>query len=300
MLLPASATCVNYELIRWQRWLMGHRLHWQEVTHEHVQQWLQAVSTQAHATVVKRSWVLRKLYEWAQQAGHVQTSPWLRIARPIYRGWQTPRFTPCKQAVLRLLEQPDIRTPHGIRDRAMLELLYAAGLRASELLSLHVLNVSEGLKDRHIRVTGKGQVERMVVYHETAQHWLDLYLKTARPWLLERIGKPRNQFFVHDKGRDGQLSYRVLRTLVRRYADAAGMPLLTAHSLRHAFATHLYHGGASLSVIQQLLGHSDLQTTTIYARPDPERLRHLVEHHHPRGLYYVQPRRRSRWSEDDT
>ena len=86
MLLPASATCVNYELIRWQRWLMGHRLQWQEVTHEHVQQWLQAVSTQAHATVVKRSWVLRKLYEWAQQAEHVQTRPWLRIARPIYRG----------------------------------------------------------------------------------------------------------------------------------------------------------------------------------------------------------------------
>lgn len=290
-LLPASVACVHYELARWQRWLAGNRLDWRQVTVVHVREWLRAISVQAHSTVIKRAWVLRRLYGWALRMELIEANPWTLVSQPICRPWQMPRFTPSQQAVERLLEQPDVRTLHGIRDRAMLEMLYACGLRASELLGLHVLDVQCGFRGRHVRVLGKGMVERMVVYHETAQHWLDLYMQAARPQLLARAGKrQQEQFFVHDAGRNGQLSYRVLRTLIRRYADAAGMPLLTAHSLRHAFATHLYHAGAALSIIQQLLGHRNLQTTTIYAKPDLEHLRYLIEWHHPRGQYYTDPR----------
>lgn len=283
------------ELIRWQRWLDMRGLTWQQVSSADLTVWLgEIVGLQARSTVDKRSWVLRRLYRWALQCGHTSTDPWLRIARPSspYR-WR-PRFTPSPDAVMRLLIQPDTGTFRGVRDRAILELLYASGLRAAELLSLRVDQINAA--ERAIRVIGKGQIERMVVYGESAQTWLRYYLLGARSRLLQPVGRPSIQLFVNDKG-SGSLSYAVLRAIIRRHADAAGLPLLTAHSLRHAFATHLYQGGANLQVIQMLLGHACIATTTIYAKTSAKHLTKLLDRHHPRGALYEARSHKRDWHE---
>jgi len=191
-----------------------------------------------------------------------------------------------------LLLQPDTGTSRGVRDRTIIELLYASGLRASELLGLRVDQINP--KERAIRVMGKGQIERMVVYGESARTWLRYYLLGTRSRLLRRTGRNHYQLFVNDKG-DGNLTYGVLKSIIRRHADAAGMPLLTAHSLRHAFATHLYQGGANLRVIQMLLGHACLATTTIYAKTSAKQLTELIDRHHPRGSRYEGMHRMDTW-----
>lgn len=261
------------ELIRWQR-----------VSTADLEVWLgEIVGLQARSTVDKRSWVLRRLYRWALQCGHTPTDPWLGIIRPSSPCRWRPRFTPSPDAVGRLLIHPDAGTSRGVRDRAILELLYASGLRAAELLGLRVDQINAA--ERAIRVIGKGQVERMVVYGESARTWLRNYLLGARGRLLQRIGRHSHQLFVNDKG-SGTLSYAALRAIIRRHADAVGLPLLTAHSLRHAFATHLYQGGTNLRVIQMLLGHACIATTTIYAKTSTKHLTELLDRHHPRGARY--------------
>ena len=132
---------------------------------------------------------------------------------------------------------------------------------------------------------GKGQRERLVIYGEQAALWLRYYAHVARRELLWKVG-PTEQFFVNDT-RSGELTYPVVRRSIKRYALAAGLPLVTAHALRHAFATHLYQAGANLRVIQMLLGHVMLETTTVYARTSTEQMLALLERHHPRGEHYV-------------
>lgn len=253
-----------------------------------------ALACQAPKTVDKRIWVLRRLYRWAALEGLVDEDPWRRIVRPVNPPQWHPRYVPSRSQVMDLLLQPDTCTQKGIRDRAILELLYGAGLRASELISLNMHQVSAGLEDGCIQVMGKGQRERLVIYGKHAAYWLRHYMKEAR-WALLRKAGTVEQFFVNDTP-SGELTYPVLRRTVKRYAGAAGMPLVTAHALRHAFATHLYQNGANLRVIQMLLGHAMLQTTTVYARACTEHLRGLIERHHPRGeLYTPLPTLRERW-----
>ena len=237
---------------------------------------------------------MRRLYRWAALEGLVDEDPWRRIVRPVNPPQWHPRYVPSRSQVMDLLLQPDTCTQKGIRDRAILELLYGAGLRASELISLNMHQVSAGLEDGCIQVMGKGQRERLVIYGKHAAYWLRHYMKEAR-WALLRKAGTVEQFFVNDTP-SGELTYPVLRRTVKRYAGAAGMPLVTAHALRHAFATHLYQNGANLRVIQMLLGHAMLQTTTVYARACTEHLRGLIERHHPRGeLYTPLPTLRERW-----
>lgn len=291
-LAASTITVVRYELVRWHAWLARRGRHWLHVTADDLCAWLRCVvSTQSHATADKRIWVLRRLYGWAVQEGWLLASPWERIARPRSPPPWRPRFTPSHCAVQRLLAQPDTLTARGIRDRAILELLYASGLRASELLALTVCQVRSGAAERCIRIMGKGGYERLVVYGEPAAVWMRHYVQVARRWLLS-TQSGLDQFFVNEGGR---LSYKALRTMVRRYADAAGLPLLTAHSLRHAFATHLYQGGAGLRAIQMLLGHVSVETTTVYTRPEVEWLREFIERHHPRGEHYTPPLPRRHW-----
>lgn len=294
-LANSTLRCVRYELPRWARWLSDRGRCWHRVTRCDLVNWMSdALACQAPKTVDKRIWVLRRLYRWATLEGLVDEDPWRRIVQPVNPPQWQPRYVPTRSQVMDLLEQPDTRTLKGIRDRAILELLYGAGLRASELISLNTCQISAGLEDGCIKVMGKGQHERLVIYGKHAAFWLRHYMNAARSELLRRAGAVE-QFFVNDTP-SGELTYPVMRRAVKRYASAASLPLVTAHGLRHAFATHLYQNGANLRVIQMLLGHAMLETTTAYARACTEHMRTLIERHHPRGELYVPlPTLRERW-----
>ena len=181
-----------------------------------------------------------------------------------------------------LLAAPLVDTPLGLRDRAMFELIYACGLRVTELVSLKVFQVS--LSEGVLRVMGKGSKERLVPFGAVAAEWLERYLAQARPALL---GSQLNEaLFVTARGsKSGEAMTRVMFwTLVKKYARLAGIQRpLSPHTLRHAFATHLLNHGADLRAVQMLLGHADISTTTIYTHVARERLQTLHALHHPRG-----------------
>ena len=178
-----------------------------------------------------------------------------------------------------LLAAPDLETAQGLRDRAMLELLYACGLRVSELvtLGLQQLNLRNGI----IRVTGKGSKERLIPVGEVAQEIISDYLTGSRPKLLR--GRSRSEaLFVTNRG--SAMTRQAFWYMVKRYAKRAGIRKpLSPHTLRHAFATHLLNHGADLRVVQMLLGHSDISTTQIYTHVARARLKDLHSKHHPRG-----------------
>lgn len=178
-----------------------------------------------------------------------------------------------------LLAAPDMATPLGLRDRAMFELMYAAGLRVSELVTLPAtaLNLRQGV----LRVVGKGGKERLVPLGEEAQHWLERYLAEARPQLAGK--RPPAQLFLGSGG--APPSRQQFWQLVKRYAGAAGIDpkRISPHGLRHSFATHLLNRGADLRALQLLLGHSSLSTTQIYTLVAREHLQQLHAKHHPRG-----------------
>lgn len=176
-----------------------------------------------------------------------------------------------------LLAAPDIETTVGLRDRAMLELLYASGLRVSELIALQLVSVN--LRQGVVRVVGKGNKERLVPVGETALDWLQRYLREARQELLPAGG---SVLFPSRRGRT--MTRQTFWHAIKRYALAAGIQKdISPHTLRHAFATHLVDNGADLRAVQMMLGHSDLSTTQIYTHVAQQRLQSLLREHHPRG-----------------
>jgi integrase/recombinase XerD len=183
-----------------------------------------------------------------------------------------------EEEVTDLLNAPDINEPIGMRDRAMLELLYASGLRVSELVTVKVNEVST--QDGVVRVTGKGSKTRLVPMGQEAASWIDKYLKYARPDILQK--KLCDALFVTNRA--DMMSRQAFWYLIKRYALMAGINKpMSPHVLRHAFATHLLNHGADLRVVQMLLGHSDISTTQIYTHVARERLKQLHSVHHPRG-----------------
>ncbi len=228
-------------------------------------------------TANRRLTVFRRYFHWALREGAMREDPTLRLqaARPPLR---VPG-TLSEAQVEALLNAPDAATPLGLRDRAMLEVLYASGLRVSELVGLRLFQVS--MNDGIVRVTGKGSKERLVPFGEVARLWLQRYLAEARPALL--AGRQTEDLFV--TGREGAAMTRMnFWLIVRRYAMQAGIrSKLSPHTLRHAFATHLLNHGADLRAVQLLLGHADISTTTIYTHVARERLKTLHAQHHPRG-----------------
>ena len=198
-----------------------------------------------------------------------------------------PRSLPkalAEREIEALLTAPDVETPPGLRDRAMLELMYAAGLRVSELVGMVATAVN--LRQGVIRVVGKGGKERLVPLGEEAQHWLERYLAQSRTKLAEsKLGDKRNAspLFL-DKGA-AALTRQQFWRLVKRYAVIAGIAQsrISPHGLRHSFATHLLNHGADLRALQMLLGHSSLSTTQIYTLVAREQLKRLHKQHHPRG-----------------
>ena len=183
-----------------------------------------------------------------------------------------------EQDVLLLLHAPNTSESLGLRDRTMLELMYATGLRVSELVDLSVEEVNR--RQGVIRTVGKGNKDRLVPMGEEAQNWLDRYMEEARPILLK--GEAQTRLFV-TRRRQG-MTRQAFWYLIKRYGLLAGITRdLSPHTLRHSFATHLLNHGADLRVVQMLLGHSDLSTTQIYTHVANERLKSLHEQHHPRG-----------------
>ena len=219
---------------------------------------------------------LKRLFRYLLRQNRVDVDPTLQIATP-----KLPRGLPktlTEQDVELLLNAPDVDTPLGMRDRTMLEVLYASGLRVSELVSLSVAQVS--LDMGVVRVMGKGSKERLVPLGEEALDWLRRYLKEARPALL--AGKLSDAMFVTGRG-DG-MTRQMFWYLIKRHAKHGGLAKpLSPHTLRHAFATHLLNHGADLRVVQLLLGHADISTTQIYTHVARERLKQLHAQHHPRG-----------------
>lgn len=281
-----SLRVVEGELHRWNTWLFENRLNHNTVTSINVQQWLAvAVEKWSSKTIDKKIWVLRSFYTWAEQQNFISSSPWRLIVNPKRIKWM-PRFTPSESQVSLLLSQPDIKFALGIRDRAILELIYATGIRASELVNLKFHHVS--LKQRSIIVMGKGRRERMVIFGEQALFWLNRYFEIRRQLIANYDSIP-SELFISTKSGNG-LNYSALRRLVGAYAATARVRL-TAHSLRHAFASHMYARGADLRMIQMLLGHASLSSTSIYAKPSLTHLQLFIEQHHPRGQLY-EPRSR--------
>jgi integrase/recombinase XerD len=224
----------------------------------------------------RRLSVFKRYFRWALREQRISQDPSLRLqnARQPLR---VPKLLSQAQ-VEALLEAPDLNTPLGLRDRAMLELMYASGLRVTELVTLKSVHV--GFKEAVLRITGKGSKERLVPFGEEAHAYLMRYLREARAELLKAMRS--DALFVTVRG-DG-MTRQMFWTLVKKYALIAGITSpLSPHTLRHAFATHLLNHGADLRAVQMLLGHADLSTTQIYTHVARERLKAIHAQHHPRG-----------------
>ena len=219
---------------------------------------------------------LKRLYQFLLREGRISADPTLQVEAP-----KLPRSLPkslTEEDIERLLAAPDVETPLGLRDKAMLETLYASGLRVSELVTLKLSQVSRDMGV--VRVIGKGSKERMVPVGEEALEWIQRYLKGARPELLG--ARSSDDLFVTARG--AAMTRQMFWHLLRRHALRAGLKKpISPHTLRHAFATHLLNHGADLRVVQLLLGHSDISTTQIYTHVARERLKQLHAKHHPRG-----------------
>ncbi len=228
------------------------------------------------STANRRLSSFRRFYRWALQERLCGEDP----TRNLSSAKRAPRLpkTLSEAQVESLLSAPDIATPLGLRDRAMLELIYASGLRVSEMMQITSLQVS--LSQGVVRVTGKGNKERLVPFGEEAARWLTLYQNEARRELL--AGRVSDAFFVTQRAEG--MSRQMFWKLVKHYTLKAGIHApLSPHTLRHAFATHLLNHGADLRVVQLLLGHADISTTQIYTHVARERLKSLHLQHHPRA-----------------
>lgn len=220
---------------------------------------------------------LRRFYRYQLREGATRADPTARVDPPRL-GRPLPSVL-SEAEVEALLDAPGLDTPEGLRDRAMLELLYACGLRVSELVGLPraAVDLRQGL----VRVRGKGGKQRLVPMGEVAAHWCARYLEAARPVLLRGRGGS-DALFVTARG--GPMTRQAFWYRIKRHARTAGIDRpLSPHTLRHAFATHLLNHGADLRVVQMLLGHSDLSTTQIYTHVARARLQELHRTHHPRG-----------------
>lgn len=262
-------------------WLAERERNLLAVAEADVDAWLAHLHTRMprpRATTLRRLQAsLHRFYRWLIDQGRIRIDPLLNIQPPL----MAERFpkTLAEGQVEALLAAPDSGVPLGLRDRAMLELLYATGLRVSELVGLKRFNL--GLDDRVVRTFGKGGKERLVPLGEVAADWLQRWFSVGRPALL----KGRNSDFVFVTNRASGMTRQMAWVLIKKYAVIAGIPAakVSPHVLRHAFATHLLNHGADLRVVQLLLGHADISTTQIYTHVARARLKELHVVHHPRG-----------------
>ena len=265
------------DLSQFNTWLIKNTTQLLEATQADIQQYLAVKFPQSKPRSISRLIAsMRRFYRYALRENLIQQDPTLQIESP-----KLPRSLPKslnEQEVEDLLNAPNINQAIGLRDRAMLELLYASGLRVSELVTVKVNEVST--QDGVVRVTGKGSKTRLVPMGEEAADWIDQYLKQARPDILQK--RLSDAMFVTTRA--SAMTRQAFWYLIKRYALLAGITKhMSPHVLRHAFATHLLNHGADLRVVQMLLGHADISTTQIYTHVARERLKQLHSVHHPRG-----------------
>lgn len=273
----SDSTLASYrsDLIQFARWLVG-RVALVQAERADLLEYLHVRIGTSPRTAARMLSSLRGFYRHQVRERRRDDDPTARIDMPRI-GRQLPK-TLSEQDVEALLAAPDVGTGLGLRDRAMLELMYATGLRVSELVTLQVHQVS--LRQGVARVTGKGGRERLVPVGDAAQDWLEKYARRARGALLG--GTVSDDLFVTRRGH--AMTRQNMWYMIRRYATKAGVRNdLSPHGLRHAFATHLLNHGADLRVVQMLLGHADLSTTQIYTHVARARLQELHAAHHPRG-----------------
>jgi integrase/recombinase XerD len=266
------------DLTLYSAWLAeqgGHAL--DETNEGHISAYFSARHKNTKSTSAnRRLTVLKRYFRWAVRERLVPADPTLKL-QPAKQSMRNIK-TLSEAQVEALLAAPDVDTPLGLRDRTMLELVYASGLRVSELVTLKTFNIS--MSEHVLRILGKGSKERLVPFGEVAAQWIRRYLADARPAILG--GQQTEDFFVTQRG-SGMTRLRFW-LIVKEQAFVAGITApLSPHTLRHAFATHLLNHGADLRAVQMLLGHADISTTTIYTHVARERLKVLHAQHHPRG-----------------
>ena len=269
------------DLILFGQWLAPHGIGLMQASESDISAYFSERHDQTRATTAnRRLTVFKRFFRWALRERLVAADPTLRLIAAR----QPPRVpqTLSEAQVEALLNAPDTGTPLGQRDRAMLELMYASGLRVSELVTLKTFHV--GHNEQVLRVTGKGNKERLVPFGQIAGQWLQTWLTDGRREVL--AGQQSEDLFITSRGtKAGEAMSRVMFwNLVKKYALQANITVpLSPHTLRHAFATHLINHGADLRAVQMLLGHADISTTTIYTHVARERLKSIVAQHHPRG-----------------
>ena len=275
----AKNTLESYrlDLSAFSLWLTKQNKQLLTVDQADIQQYLAVKFPQSKARSIGRLIAsLRRFYRYLMRDNKISLDPTIQIQSP-----KLPRSLPKslnEDEVLALLDAPNLNESAGLRDRAMLELLYACGLRVSELVGVKVTEVS--INDGVVRVTGKGSKTRLVPMGEEAVDWISRYLSEARPDILQK--RLCDALFVTNRGQ--AMTRQAFWYLIKRYALLAGINKpMSPHVLRHAFATHLLNHGADLRVVQMLLGHADISTTQIYTHVARERLKQLHSAHHPRG-----------------
>ena len=246
------------------------------MTHDLNNYFLARHSSTKATSANRRLTVFKRYFVWALREKHTAADPTLKL-QSARQALRVPKVMSEAQ-VIALLAAPDGNTSLGLRDQAMLEVLYASGLRVSELVGLKTFHVS--LNEGVLRVMGKGNKERLVPFGQVAREAIVLYLKDSRPEILK--GQQTDDLFV--TGRGNGMSRVMFWLLIKKYALLANITSpLSPHTLRHAFATHLLNHGADLRAVQLLLGHADISTTTIYTHVARERLKKILEDNHPRG-----------------
>lgn len=271
-------TLVAYrsDLVGFSRWLAGRDRDLARAGRADILAFLADLAGGATGTAARKLSTLRRFYQYEVRAGRRADDPCERVEGP--RLGRSLPVSLTEGEVVALLQAPDTTQPLGMRDRAMLEVLYATGLRVSELVSLGISQVN--LRQGVIRVTGKGNKERLVPLGEEAREWVETFAAGARSLILR--GRETDVLFPTRSGR--AMTRQAFWYAIRRHALAADIRTpLSPHALRHAFATHLLNHGADLRVVQMLLGHSSISTTQIYTHVARQRLQELHARHHPRG-----------------
>ena len=275
-LAAATLSAYRSDLSRFSRWLSRRGRGLEEARRLDILDYLSEHAHWPPRTIARRLSALRRFYQHLEREGRISNNPCERVDAPRL-GRPLPGVL-TEPEVERLLAAPDVDTPSGLRDRAMLEVLYATGLRVSELVGLRSeqVNLLQGV----LRVVGKGDKERLVPLGEPAADWLERFLREGRADILGT--KRSSALFPTSRG--GAMTRQAFWHLIKRHAVRAEISrAISPHTLRHAFATHLLDHGADLRVVQMLLGHRDISTTQIYTHIARERLKVLHARHHPRG-----------------
>jgi integrase/recombinase XerD len=274
-LSPNSLESYRRDLARLEGWAAAHGKRTEELARKEIREWIAQLSRDglAPSSVSRAVSAARGLFRFLMLDGHIKSHPAEDLDTP-QKGAHLPRFL-TEEEIERLLAAPDTSTAEGIRDRAMLELMYATGLRVSELVSLKLadVDIDAGLIICH----GKGSKERRVPIGKSASHWLQQYRG-----MRARSGKANSpRLFLSSLGHP--LTRQLAWSALKRYAARAGLDNVSPHTLRHSFATHLLQHGADSRSVQALLGHSDISTTQIYTHITDRHLRATYDRHHPRA-----------------